>query len=64
MPDMRIEIHATARDPSAHAILSLRIDGRQVAQIEHVELTAAEAMTSALTAAIVAIAKEEVRRAG
>ena len=62
MPDLRIEIHATARDPEANAVVSVRINGRQVAQIGHAAPTAAEAMTSALAGAIAAIAREEVRR--
>lgn len=63
MPDLlRIEVHATTREEEA--IVSVRIDGRQVAQIAHLSDTPTDAMTSALASAIAAIAKEEVRRAG
>jgi hypothetical protein len=62
MPDMRIEVHATAADPRGQAVVSLRIDGKQVAQIENFAPTASSAMRAALADAIAAIAREEVRR--
>ncbi len=48
--------------PLEEAIASVRVDGRQVAQIAHFSDTPADAMTSVLAAAIAAIAKEEERR--
>jgi hypothetical protein len=65
MPEIaRIEVHATTQ--AEEAIVSVRVDGCQIAQIAHfsgVGETVADAMVSALASAIAAIAREEQRRA-
>jgi hypothetical protein len=61
-PGLRIEVHAIATDPRGGAVVLLRINGKQVAQLEQLAPTAVEAMTSALAGAILAIGREEERR--
>ncbi len=56
---LRIEVYATTRQEEA--VVSVRVDGKQVAQIAHTSDTPAAAITAALATAIALIAKEEVR---
>ncbi len=55
----RVEVYATARR-GEDAVVSVRIDGRQVVQIQERALSPAEAMIMALSQALATIAREEI----
>ena len=58
---LRIEVHGTSDGRLGRAVISVRVNGRQVAQLDQCAPTSAEAMRGALADAIAVIAKEEVR---